>query len=133
MIVNVYQWLVVPRVAVPSTTSARSSTWPVYTLDPDGSLTFVNATLCAESGYTRSSLIGTHVSEILPEHDVNRCQRAIRDPLETGGRTREVTVTVETQDGEWLTATLVPSSLPLSSGFRGTVGVVRDLEPGRPG
>jgi PAS domain S-box-containing protein len=106
---------------------------PVYTLGPAGHLTFVNATLCAESGYTRSSLIGTHVSEFLPERAVTRCQRAIRDLLATGGRTREVTVAVETQDGEWLTATLVLSLLPLSNGFRGTVGAVRDLEPGRPG
>jgi PAS domain S-box-containing protein len=105
---------------------------PVYTLDPDGCLTFANATLCAESGYTRSSLVGTHVSEFLPESDVTRCQQAIRDLLETGGRSREVTVAVETQSGEWLTAVLVLSLLPLDSGFRGTVGVVRALETGRP-
>ncbi|WP_336000959.1 PAS domain S-box protein [Halorientalis halophila] len=105
---------------------------PIYTLDADGNLTYVNAALCAESGYNRSSLVGEHVSLLLPDCDVDRCQRAIRDLLETGGRTREVTVAAETADDEWLTATLVLSLLPLANGFRGTVGVVRRLEPGRP-
>jgi PAS domain S-box-containing protein len=103
---------------------------PIYTLDEDGRFTYVNTALTEASGYTRSALVGEHVSTLLAERDVERCERAIRELLETGRRSCERTVTARLDEGEYCTAELHISLLPLSGGFQGTVGVVRDSHDG---
>lgn len=101
---------------------------PVYTLDERGTFTYANDALLRQVGYHESELLGEHVSLLMPEGDVRRCQRAVRELLESGGRAREVTVTAETADGDSLRAELSLSLLPLEGGFRGTVGVVRSVD-----
>lgn len=100
---------------------------PIYTLDVRGQFSYVNDALVELSGYSGSRLLGEHVSVLFPDRDVCQCREAIRDLLETGGRTRQVTVTAETADGRAVTAELSISLLPLDGGFRGTVGVVREV------
>lgn len=102
---------------------------PIYTLDSDGRFTYVNTALCERAGYDRASLVGEHVSFLLCEQDVERCGEAIRDLLETGRRTCEMTVSARDASGQRLTADLSISLLPLDNGFQGTVGVVRNLSP----
>ncbi|WP_136716671.1 PAS domain S-box protein [Halorientalis salina] len=102
---------------------------PIYTLDSDGQFTYVNTALTTAAGYDRSSLVGEHVSVLLCEDDVERCRRAIRELLETGRKTCEIAVSARSASDRRLTADLSISLLPLDSGFRGTVGVVRDLSP----
>lgn len=100
---------------------------PIYTLDVRGRFTYVNDALVEASGYSASRLLGEHASVLFPDRDVRRCREAVRDLLETGGRTRQVTAAVETADDRTVTAELSISLLPLDGGFRGTVGVVREI------
>ena len=100
---------------------------PIYTLDSEGRFTYVNAALSSAAGYDRPSLVGEHVSFLLRDRDVERCRTAIRELLETGTRTCEMTVAARDASGQQLTADLSISLLPLDNGFQGTVGVVRTL------
>ena len=105
---------------------------PIYSLDRDGVFTYVNTAFATDVGYDRSSLVGEHVSVLFRDRDVERCRDAIRELLETGRRTCEVTDTALTASGRRLTADLSIALLPLDNGFQGTVGVVRNLAPADP-
>ncbi|MFB6178548.1 MAG: PAS domain S-box protein [Halorientalis sp.] len=102
---------------------------PIYILDRTGQFTYVNAALSAQAGYDRASLVGEHVSVLLCEQDVDRCQAVVRELLETGRRSSDLTVTARDASDRRLTANLSIALLPLDHGYRGSVGVVRSLSP----
>lgn len=99
---------------------------PVYTLDGHGRFTYANDALLRRSGYGESSLLDEHVSVLIPD-GARRCRWTVRELLGTGSHGHELTATAETTDGESLRVESSPSLLPLEHGFRGTVGVARDV------
>ena len=100
----------------------------VYTLDAAGQFTFVNDALLSVTGYEEADLLGSHVSRTMTDESVGRGQAAIRD-LRADPDRRRATFEMEsvTADGERIPTEVQVALLPAEEGFRGTVGVVRDL------
>ena len=101
---------------------------PVYTLDPSGEIRFVNDAIESLVGYDPETLIGSDVSKILPQRDLERARNVVQkllgrdepyDTLETDFRTVDGD-TVETETH----IALLPAE---EGGFAGTAGVVRDI------
>lgn len=102
---------------------------PVYTLDADGYITYVNNAYLELTGYSRETIIGEHVSEIIAETDYETGQSIIEDLLHEDDR----------QTGSWETerlttdGDLIPCEIHVAlltgegSEFQGTVGIVRDI------
>jgi PAS domain S-box-containing protein len=101
---------------------------PIYTLDADGAFTDVNDAFLAFTGYDRGDLVGTHASMVIDEQDVAACEAIIADLLADPTREAEtVEIVVETTAGDRRLCELSIGLLPADDGFRGTVGVVRDI------
>jgi len=101
---------------------------PVYTLDSDGRFTFVNDRLEQVTGYDAEQLLGEPVSILMDEEGVESGRRVVDKLIakDSGGReTFEFTVT--TEDGREIRCEGHVAMLPSDNGFRGTVGVVRDI------
>lgn len=103
----------------------------VYTLDAAGRITWVNETVIDEFdiGYTRDELIGSFVSKVLSEEDIEKCleiiQNCITNEDQESGRCE---ITIHTADGQEIPCDLHLALLPFQDGeFQGTVGVVRDI------
>lgn len=103
----------------------------VYTLDPEGRITWVNETAIEEFdiGYDRDELIGASVSMLLTEDDIQKCVDIIQDCLHSDDRdSGRCEVALQTADGDEIPCDLHLALLPMEDGeFRGTVGVVRDV------
>ncbi len=103
----------------------------VYTLDPDGVITWVNPSAVDEfdGGYTRDDLIGAHVSKLLSDADIEKCLAIIDDLLaEDGPESGRCEIDLETAYGDEIPCELNMTLLPFEDGeFQGTVGVVRDM------
>jgi PAS domain S-box-containing protein len=103
----------------------------VYTLDPDGVITWVNQSAVDEfdGGYTRSDLVGAHVSTLLSEADIEQCLAIIDDLLaEDGPESARCEIALKTAYGDEIPCELNMTLLPFEDGeFQGTVGVVRDM------
>ncbi len=103
----------------------------VYTLDPNGRITWVNEVAVEEfdGGYTREELIGAPVTKILPAEDVERCVEIITELLETDASgSRRCEISLQTASGREIPCDLHLSLLPSDDGsFEGTLGVVRDV------
>lgn len=102
---------------------------PVYVLNPEGRITFVNQALVERTGYDRSELFGEHVSIALDEETIDRTSSIIGDRL---AENPEDSVTVEyevtTRDGERYPVENNLSLLIDEDGeFRGSAGVLRDI------
>lgn len=104
---------------------------PVYTLDTEGRITYVNEYVQEkyDVGYTREELIGEYVSVVLDPEDINRSLSVIRelvnDPDRDSGKCE---VTINSADGGVIPAELHITLLPDGQGgVAGTVGVIRDL------
>ena len=103
----------------------------VYTLDPEGTITWVNEVAVEEfdGGYTREELVGAPVTTVLDEADVERCADLIADLVanEPGG-SRRCEIDLQTADGRAIPCDLHLALLPAEDGgFAGTLGVVRDV------
>lgn len=103
----------------------------VYTLDPNGQITWVNETAIEafDIGLDREDLIGSSVSVVLNEEDIQKCieiiQDCLRDPDRESGRCE---ITLQTADGRDIPCDLHLALLPFEDGeFQGTIGVVRDI------
>ncbi len=101
---------------------------PIYTLNAEGRFTYVNDALVEATGYSRAELLGEDVSLVLGDAAIDRAEVAIEDLLETGDRSRTVTVTFQAADGSRRDAEITIALLPFGDEFRGTVGVGRTLE-----
>jgi PAS domain S-box-containing protein len=122
---------------------------PIYTLDADGRFTEVNDALVGFTGLDRETLIGSHVSIILDDEDVRRCEAGIRELVYGDESTMTAEVTVTTAAGEAreceINIALLPTDTDEREGaspdgdrdrasnpdpdppFGGTVGVIRDI------
>jgi PAS domain S-box-containing protein len=103
---------------------------PVYALDAEGYLTYVNEAFETITGYDETELLGKHGSTLLAADDIAALQRDVESLLDDPSRTRtRREIDVHTADGRTVRCedniTLLPD---LGDGFRGTVGVVRDIE-----
>jgi PAS domain S-box-containing protein len=102
---------------------------PVYVLDPKGNYTLVNDAFLEKFGYSRSELIGTHVSEVVSEPQYQTGQEVITGLLADDDR-RSATWELErtTADGDPVPVENHVALLPTENGtFRGTAGVFRDI------
>ncbi len=100
---------------------------PIYELDADGHFTLVNDAMVSALGYDRSTLLGSHISLIVPEGSVVESAELVEE-LRTTGReraTHETTVTAA--DGERLTYQISLSLRREGGTFGGVVGVCRDV------
>jgi PAS domain S-box-containing protein len=103
---------------------------PVYALDDDGVLTFVNDATEAMTGYDADSLVGSHIGKILADDGVdvgsNRIRELLSDP---DRRATTFEVNVETRDGDRIPSEVHIALLPTPDDtFHGTAGIIRDIE-----
>ncbi len=102
----------------------------VYTLDPAGHITWVNETIVTDFdiGYERSELVGSHVSLVLGDEDIDRCVELVRECLTSDRESGKCEVTLLGKNGREVPCELHLTVLPLDHGeFRGTVGVIREI------
>lgn len=108
-------------------TIVEASGDPVYTLDADGYVTYVNEALAELTGYDVEEIVGHHVAVLMEREDVERGERLIRELLADDGRTKGTfEMTVTRRDGETRRCENHVALLP-GEEFRGTVGVLRDV------
>ena len=98
---------------------------PVYALDTEGRLTFLNAAAEREFGYSEE-VLGEHVSVGMDESDVDRIRGQIEGLLAGDERSTTAEFELRTSDGDRST---VENRLALigDDEFRGTAGVLRDI------
>lgn len=103
----------------------------VYMLDPRGRITWVNETAIEvfDIGYEREELIGSYVSKLLSEEDIEKCLDIIEACLESDDRNSgRCEIALQTAYGDVIPCDLHLTLLPMEDGeFQGTVGVVRDI------
>ncbi len=103
---------------------------PVYALDEDGIITFVNDATESMTGYDADALVGSHIRKILAADGVdvgsNRIRALLGDP---DRRATTFEVNVETSDGDQIPSEVHIALLPTPDDtFRGTAGIIRDIE-----
>jgi PAS domain S-box-containing protein len=105
----------------------------VYALDSNGRFTFVNDTAPCMTGYSRDEIIGSHVSLLLSEDDIEEGRNRIRELLQTDSEEPShdaYEITLNMADGTTISCqtniTLLTNDAD-NGEFRGTVGVVRDI------
>lgn len=102
----------------------------VYTVDANGRITWVNDTVLEDFdiGYDREELIGSPVSIVLDQGDIERCTEIILRCLDEGRSSGRCEVTFRAADGRAIPCELHLALLPTEDGeFRGTVGVIREI------
>jgi len=100
---------------------------PVYVLDADGRYTYVNDALIEMVGHDEATLLGSHVSVVMAPEDIARTEDVIRSLLSSGDDRETVEMPIITAEGERISCEAHITVLPSEEGFRGTVGVVRDV------
>jgi PAS domain S-box-containing protein len=112
-------------------TIVEASGDPVYMLDPEGRFAFVNDALAELAGYEPDALVGEHASMVLDESDVERGEALIAGLI--GGEADRETyeMALRTADGRTVPCENHIALLPADDGFRGTVGVLRDISTRR--
>ncbi|WP_135806685.1 PAS domain S-box protein [Halorussus marinus] len=101
----------------------------VYQLDREGRFVAVNDSLADLTGHSRSSLVGSHVSRVLDVQDVVGAETAIRELLVGESRDEiRLTCPVFTAGGDTVACEVRASPIRLKGEFRGTVGVVREVD-----
>jgi len=99
----------------------------VYTTDPEGRFTTVNARMEERLGYDADELVGEHVSTVLEPGDVDRGADVVRRLLDDDARSSTTyDIAIRTADGERLELENHTVLLTVDGEFYGTVGVLRD-------
>lgn len=103
----------------------------VYTLDTEGYLTSDIPPAGEEtsiSGYPPDDLVGEHVSLVMDEADVEKGEAIIQDLLKSETeRTKSFEMDIVTREGGRIPHENHIALLPNDDGFRGTVGVLRNI------
>lgn len=118
-------------VSVNSQTILKNIHDAVYMLDSDGRISWVNEVAFGEfnTGYSREELIGSPVSKILSDEDIEKCTRIISDLLEDDNRDSDrCDISLQTANGGEIPCDLRLALLPSENGeFEGSIGVLRDV------
>ncbi len=102
---------------------------PVYALDEDGVFTFVNDALAEMTGYDADELLGDHISTVITDEDAVDGREYIRDLLDDPDRrAAKYEISIVTRDGDEIPSELHLALLPVEDEFRGTAGIIRDIE-----
>jgi PAS domain S-box-containing protein len=103
----------------------------VYTLDPNGVITWVNEVAIEEfdGGYSREELVGAPVSKILSTSDIEKCVELISDLVSNDpDGSRRCEIELQTANGRTIPCDLHLALLPTEGGsFTGSLGVARDI------
>jgi PAS domain S-box-containing protein len=100
---------------------------PVYTTDPEGRFTTVNARMEEQLGYDADELVGEHVSTVLEPEDVDRGADVVRRLLDDDARSSiTYDIAIRAANGERLELENHTVLLTVDGEFYGTVGVLRD-------
>lgn len=100
----------------------------IYALDAAGRYTSVNDRFVEQTGYSREELLGSHVSKLMRETDIDRIADAVVETLERGESfVGEFEFPVEYANGAERFVQARLSVLPINEQFQGTVGIVRDV------
>lgn len=103
----------------------------IYALNEAGEIVWINETAVEEFdlGYTREELLGSHVSILLSDEDIQKCVELIGELVADEGRSSaRCDVMLQTKHETAIPVELHLSVLQSETGdFNGTVGVVRDI------
>ena len=102
---------------------------PIYELDRDGRLTFVNEAFEEQSGYRESELLGEHISVVMDEAAIDRVESELAAlAAEVGAGTTTVEFEVTAKDGERSPVENRITLLTDDEGrIRGSAGLVHDI------
>ncbi|RXK49076.1 PAS domain S-box protein [Halorientalis pallida] len=104
----------------------------VYLMDSEGRFVAVNDATEDLTGYQRESLVGRHVSTVLPDADVECGRQLIRELLTDDDRhVGTMEQTIERPDGEEIPCENRLAIVEHDGEFLGNVGVVRDVRARR--
>lgn len=104
----------------------------IYQLDVDGTIVAVNDATVALTGYDRSELIGSNVTAVMPDREVERGEALIARALsEETDDVQTLEMTIQTSDGREVPCETRIAVLRRGGVFEGTVGVVRDVSDQR--
>jgi PAS domain S-box-containing protein len=109
-------------------TIVESTGDPVYTLDAEGRITYANEALESMTGYDVDTLVGEHMSLLVPDADVTASEELIRDLLRDPERTNDtVELDIVCADGSRVRCENHIALLPYDDTFQGTAGAIRDI------
>jgi PAS domain S-box-containing protein len=109
-------------------TIVESTGDPVYTLDADGVITYVNDAIEAMTGYDADELVGEHIGLLVPDADVARSEQLIASLLSAPDRANDtVELDLLRVDGSRVRCEVHIALLPSTDGFVGTAGAIRDI------
>lgn len=100
---------------------------PMYTLDEDGHITYVNDALVSMSGYERERLLGSHASIVMTEEHVARGETTVRSLLKGEQERGTFEMDLVTARGQHIPCENHIGLLPGDEGIGGTVGILRDI------
>lgn len=100
---------------------------PVYTLDENGDITYVNDAFLEFSGYDADELLGANAAKVIEEEYYERGTDLIRTLLASDQDRGTFELNFVTTDGERIRCESHVALLPFEEEFRGTVGVIRDI------
>ncbi|SDF81950.1 PAS domain S-box protein [Halorientalis regularis] len=102
----------------------------VYTLDDEGVITSVVPPAGRDltvAGYEPDELVGEPVSTVMEEDDVGTAEALIRDLITEDGTRGSFEMDLVTESGDRIPFENHVAVLPSDDGFRGTVGVLRNI------
>lgn len=102
---------------------------PVYAIDETGRYTYVNEAFVDRTGYEREFIIGSHVSKVLSDAEIERGREIIRELLSSDKQSLTWEMVRRGSNGETIPTENNTALLPFDEDgkFRGSVGVVRDI------
>ncbi len=102
--------------------------YPIYVTNAAGNFEFVNEAFADLTGYDRTTLLGSGVELIKDDAAIETVTEHLRRVLSsTGPSTEQVTIEITTKHGERIPCRDHIAALPFDEGFRGAVGILREL------
>jgi diguanylate cyclase (GGDEF)-like protein/PAS domain S-box-containing protein len=100
----------------------------IFIHDGTGTITYVNRTIEAHTGWTKDALIGRNALELVHPDDHTRALEALRRTVEAGPGERDpFFVRVRRTDGDWLPVELVGNNFMNDPDVGGVVVTMRDI------
>ena len=99
----------------------------IYTLSPEGVLTFVSPNWTEILGHDRSEVIGVNFVPFVHPDDIERCGAFLQRVFETGERQGPIEYRVQRKDGEYRCHTSNAALLDAPDGSKTYVGIARDI------